>query len=327
MRALILAVAGFVTLAAMPAEAQSRRIGPWEVTTERNRFGDGNNVIIATQARRGMVLAVRCLAGRSFSLAMIEGGFGTGRFTAGMSASAKVRIDNNAILEPPAHVVSDRVIQIDLDIDAARTMLEGREVAVRLAVGAGTADHMFPLTQSRRVLGPIFQECARPAAASPSTPAPAIADIAAPQLNFGTLTTFRDRFNARAAELNLERMTASGSCTARQSGRRATCRLELPGTVMLTIVGEDGSDTEVREIAVIAPVGGDQIARTVMAMAIAADLAGGNDRQKGALFRMLMSIRPEDSETKQLDMGGWRWWGGVAPGIGIMMGANKPASN
>jgi hypothetical protein len=141
-------------------EAQERRrFGPWEVSIERNRFDDGNNIVIATQAGRGVVLGVRCLADRSFSLAIVEAGIGTGRLQQGMAVRSMVRIDNNPVERPNAIVVNDRLIQINLPIAKAEQMLRGREIAVRLEVGVGTSDHVFGLTQAQRALSPVFEAC------------------------------------------------------------------------------------------------------------------------------------------------------------------------
>lgn len=319
-----LAAAAVVHLASA-AEAQTRRVGPWEVTTERNRFGDGNNVVIASQVRRGIGLAVRCLADRAFSLAIIEGGLGTGRLSTDMAVSVRTRVDDHPVQSPDASVISDRVIQIDLGFDAAKEMLGGRELAVRLTVGQGSTDHVFSLARSRDALAGVFRECAGgAAAAAPPTPNPS--NLASPRIQFGAATDFRDRFAAKVQALNARDMSPSGGCIPPSSGGRLVCRYELPGSVYIMVIAEDATGSAIREVTVMSPTGREQILKALVAMALIADVFGANDQQKRALTQTLTSVRPSDPEIRRIEIGGTHWWGGVAPGMGLMMGVTSQPS-
>lgn len=316
-----LAAAAVVQLIGV-AEAQTRRVGPWEVTTERNRFGDGNNVVIASQVHRGVGLAVRCLADRAFSLAIIEVGLGTGRLSTDMAVSAHTRVDGHPVQSPETSVISDRVIQIDLDLDAAKEMLGGRELAVRLTIGQGSTDHVFPLTRSRDALAGVFRECTGgTAATTPRTPT--AASLALPRIQFGAATDFRDRFAAKVLAVNVREMSPSGGCLPPASGGRLVCRYELPGTVYIMVIAEDATGSAIREVTVMSPTGREQILKSLLTMALIADVFGATDDQKRALTQTLTSVRPTDSDLRRIEIGGMHWWGGLAPGMGLMMGVTS----
>lgn len=164
MRAVMLG-ACLAVIAASAAYAQERRrIGPWDVITERNRFDDSGAIVIATQINRGMALGIRCLANRSFSLGLAQVGFGTGALRPGMSVETLVRIDNNPVERPRAVVVSDRLVQINLPLDKAQQLLNGREIAIRLEVEAASSDHVFRLSQGQRAIAPVLEACREPVA-------------------------------------------------------------------------------------------------------------------------------------------------------------------
>ena len=317
----ILAAAAVLHLAGM-AEAQTRRIGPWEVTTERNRFGDGNNVVIASQVHRGVGLAVRCLADRAFSLAIIEVGLGTGRLSTDMAVSARTRVDDHPVQSPDTSVISDRVIQIDLGLDAAKEMLGGRELAVRLTIGHGSTDHVFPLTRSRDALAGVFRECAGGSVATTRrTPTPA--SLASPRLQFGAATDFRDRFAAKVRAVDVREMSPSGGCVPPASGGRLVCRYELPGTVYIMVIADDATGSAIREVTVMSPTGREQVLKSLVALALIAEMFGASDDQKRALAQTMTSVRPTDSDIRRIEIGGMYWWGGVAPGMGLMMGVTS----
>jgi invasion protein IalB len=108
------------------------------------------------------MLAIRCLPNRSFSLAVIETGFGTGRLTRATPVTALVKVDGNPTETPQAGAIDDRVIQINFPIEKAAQLLSGRELAIRLTVSGASIDRVFRLTQGDRALGPIVRECRQP---------------------------------------------------------------------------------------------------------------------------------------------------------------------
>ncbi len=162
MRRLLTVVGLFLSVAGSAEAQERRRVGPWEITIERNRFEDGNDVIVAMQMRQGLALAIRCLQDKQFSFGLIELGLGTGRLRRGMQTSVLVRVDQNPVERPLAGVVSDRLVQINFPIDKADQLLRGREIAIRLEIDGGAGDHVFRLTQADRALAPVIEACRGP---------------------------------------------------------------------------------------------------------------------------------------------------------------------
>lgn len=139
------------------AAEQERQIGNFEVSVEKDRFGD-NDKAVAMVTQGGSALAVRCLQ-NELSFAVGDLGFGEGRYEEGMPAEIKIRVDDGPIISTTGDGLNDKAIEVADKQSAIASMVGAHEIAFRVTARDITSDKVFTLHQSADAIAVVLKAC------------------------------------------------------------------------------------------------------------------------------------------------------------------------
>jgi hypothetical protein len=143
--------------AASNAGAGQTTIGNWIVTTEADRFSEGNTVIALT-AQEGGLFAVRCIQ-NTFSLA-ISNRATAGELKEGDLFKIKFRADNLPVVDTIGEAINNSVIEVLTTPEMRGELTIAREYALRVTSAAGTTfDSVFKAGFAAKALPPVLRAC------------------------------------------------------------------------------------------------------------------------------------------------------------------------
>lgn len=152
------AICALVYADATTATESRRKVGAWDLRTERDRFSDETNVI-ATTRRGPMFLAVRCLQGER-SIAIGDTSFAEAPFRPEQKLTVMLRFDDGAIERFRGVALNQRVLQLLDSGSFVPRVADTKEVAARLTTEAGASfDFVFPTNGGGAVVSAIRRVC------------------------------------------------------------------------------------------------------------------------------------------------------------------------
>lgn len=155
-RTMGLAALAVAMLAAGAARAdyEGREIGNWVVSAKEDRFGDGGTYLAMT-AGDGMIFAVRCIQ-KDLSIGLV---FPTEELKPKDLFEFKLKVDREPVVERSGVAINEHLIQIGIDSDLVKQMLDGKELAIRMRAATFTSTHVIKLRGSSKAFVDIVKEC------------------------------------------------------------------------------------------------------------------------------------------------------------------------
>ena len=150
-------VCASVFVVPLHAQTQTKVVGNWQVTIERDPFRDAPRVFAVTGRTAAVRLAIQCYQGNL----MIDLGDmnASGAFLTGENVTLRFRADRRPIIDAVGVAINDRQVRIDPATEMVRQIVNAKEIAFEITRPQSWPELIYKPTNSVAALAPLIAAC------------------------------------------------------------------------------------------------------------------------------------------------------------------------